>query len=293
MSYYSDPFGFLELRDRGEKGKSEDDVHHFANVKVKVTETPIADTPIVDTTNVETAEVAADDATSENIIPDVEAPKDKAPDDVPVVEDIPEPEDEASVDWTKYDPPASLRTTPNITSTIILEVVATSMENLKTRIAEENDRRKQEEEEEKRRAAEQEAPEDDGKPKEPYLPIIMVEDRPKPRLEVAAVPDKGKGKDTAVSPIDGRGLIVFPIKPQKGRRALLKRFFQKMERGDENGESSVIGATRNFFRQYQHQRSTSSTDLIPLTPHSPSELGKEKGFLFSAFSRSKTPEEPM
>ncbi len=55
-------------------------------------------------------------------------------------------EDE-EVDWTKYDPPQALSKTPNVTSEILLEVVESSIQNVKNQIIIEEQARKEQEEE--------------------------------------------------------------------------------------------------------------------------------------------------
>ncbi|KAH9909290.1 hypothetical protein F4778DRAFT_793316 [Xylariomycetidae sp. FL2044] len=58
------------------------------------------------------------------------------------------PSDEVGVDWKQYEPPLALSDTPGVESEIILQLIADSIERIKTRIAREEDEKKQVMEEE-------------------------------------------------------------------------------------------------------------------------------------------------
>jgi hypothetical protein len=194
--------------------------------------------------------------------------------------------DHDDVDWTKYEPPAALRKAPNITSEIILEIVRVSIENLKTQIADNERRQKRREEDERRRAA-AEAAEQDGKEKEPYLPIIMVQDVPEPEDDEPTHHDKGKGKETTdgllPSPTSGQGLVLFPVKAPKRHRFALARLFQRSHGDPDRGESSSAAQKRSFFRQY-HQRTISAPEAAI------NASAKESHSVFNVLARTKTPE---
>lgn len=149
-------------------------------------------------------------------------------------------------DLEKYKPPAALKTAlktaPNITDGILLEVLQTSIENVEARIVENNRRRQLEE---TSRLEEEEAAKED-KRKEPYLPIIMIPDEPEPPKkevdesdrQLKLLPDlPGNGEGSS-----GGGLIVFPIKPKKRSRFTLTRMLQKIT------EKEAQLSTRNPFK---------------------------------------------
>ncbi|KAE9578869.1 putative E3 ubiquitin-protein ligase rbrA [Colletotrichum fructicola] len=145
-------------------------------------------------------------------------------------------------DLEKCKPPAALKTAPNITDGILLEVLQTSIENVEARIVENNRRRQLEE---TSRLEEEEAAKED-KRKEPYLPIIMVPDEPEPSKEEVDESDRqlklltdlpGNGEGSS-----GGGLIVFPIKPKKRSRFTLTRMLQKIT------EKEAPLSTRNPFK---------------------------------------------
>ncbi|KAK1636481.1 hypothetical protein BDP81DRAFT_320043 [Colletotrichum phormii] len=99
--------------------------------------------------------------------------------------------DDEEAEWTKYNPPASLKTAPNLTNTVALEILQVSIQNLEARAAEENHRRQLEEDERQREAEAANANDDgDGTVKEPYLPIIITPDGgPEPSECVSCLDD--------------------------------------------------------------------------------------------------------
>ncbi|EXF75477.1 IBR domain-containing protein [Colletotrichum fioriniae PJ7] len=156
----------------------------------------------------------------------------------PIQED--ENEDEAR--WTEYNPPASLRTAPNLTNTVALEILQVSIENLQARAAEENHRRQLEEEERQREAEAANAnDEGDGTVKEPYLPIIITSPGGEPGPSSAVETGEDDVEDLKLFPEmtgagDGstlsQGLIVLPFQPKKRSRFALTRILQKISEKD-------------------------------------------------------------
>ncbi|KZL71822.1 IBR domain-containing protein [Colletotrichum tofieldiae] len=147
------------------------------------------------------------------------------------------------VDWSRYNPPAALRTAPNITNVVLLEVLQTSIEKILARVAEEDQVRQLEEEARQREAEENLAQEASNKRNEPYLPIIITPNPPEPP---ESHPDETQQNiklfPELVGNGDGRsatGLIVFPFQPKKKSRFALARILQKI------GEKE---ATRKPFR---------------------------------------------
>lgn len=86
----------------------------------------------------------------------------------------------SSIDWYLHDPPAALQHTTGVTSDVLLDIVTSSTETIKTRATEENRLKNQEEEEKNQRIlAENEAAKTQKPRDEAYFPIIIVEP-PKP-----------------------------------------------------------------------------------------------------------------
>ena len=163
------------------------------------------------------------------------------------------------VDWHKYEPPKLASKTPNVTSQILLDIIESAVQNIKAKNAEE-DQQKQAAEEGKRAAEEAQRRQAD-QAKEPYLPIVMVQDD-------GTMKDKGKGIERARSLQNGSngtafdgavkrqdtvsvkstngGLLVLPTKGEKRRKFALKKLFTKL---GELGESSATGAKRESLRK--------------------------------------------
>ncbi|PNY26889.1 tRNA-dihydrouridine(20a/20b) synthase [NAD(P)+]-like protein, partial [Tolypocladium capitatum] len=164
--------------------------------------------------------------------------------------------DLGDVDWHKYGPPAMLQKAPNVTSQILLDIVAASIDNVKARIAEED--RQRLEEDEQRRAAEAEAARRprNGKGPGPYLPIIIVPDEPPPEAAPEAADDApvpARTTDGSRAEAHGSGAVppgtsaaTFAAKVEKRRKFALRRLFH---RSTEKGESSSAGGAREALRQ--------------------------------------------
>lgn len=152
-------------------------------------------------------------------------------------------------EWTKYEPPEALWTTKDAIDTILLEVITRSIENIKTRIAEENERKRQQQEEEDEAAREREAQDaaEDGdaaqEEREPYLPIIIPPEKPQPSEEAQSPIMKqinaeisawnlenglgnGEGSSTQQPPANSASAV--EPKKKKKRRFNLARFLRKM-----------------------------------------------------------------
>ncbi|WQF77636.1 Putative IBR domain, Zinc finger, RING/FYVE/PHD-type, E3 ubiquitin ligase RBR family [Colletotrichum destructivum] len=146
------------------------------------------------------------------------------------------------VDWTKYNPPAALKTAPNVTNAVLLEVLQTSIGNVQARGDEENQRR---EEEERQREAETIVDQEGSNSMRnaPYLPIIMTTSDPETSTCQPSEDDHNfKLFPELMGNSEGRsatGLIVLPFQPKKKSRFALARILQKI------GEKE---ATRRPFR---------------------------------------------
>lgn len=153
------------------------------------------------------------------------------------------------VDWRQYEPPALMNKVANVTSEILLEIVNSSVENIKSR----NEEARQAEADQQ--AQEQTANEETRKSmenEEPYLPIIIEQETPKMIQDV-----KGKGK--AIEPDDPfvvpEPTMVDPSKIASKKKFALRRLFQRSEAHHETrAESSSAGARREAMREYFEHR---------------------------------------
>lgn len=161
------------------------------------------------------------------------------------------------IDWHKYDPPASLRKTTNVTNQVLLDIVYSSIENVKAQIAEEN-RLKLEAAEREREAKEADDPSKPGKGKEPYLPIIIPDD--KATVAVTNPSDLVSPRKSSVSQSDGAS-VPSVEKAEKRRRFALRRLFQ---RSRDSGESSAAGTAREALRKaYESSGPEGNADAVP------------------------------
>lgn len=167
-----------------------------------------------------------------------------------------------TVDWRKFDPPKALRKAPNVTSQIILDIVQSSIENVRRRAADE--RRQELLAEEQSLLVQLEARRAKQKGKEPYLPIIMVEDEPLPgsssaggcHLPTGQTTTKNLVTTTDPRPSDESSLrsysasdlaaAPFSQKLHKSRESAIRRLFK---RNTEKGESSAEGSARESLLQ--------------------------------------------
>ncbi|KAK5987577.1 putative E3 ubiquitin-protein ligase ARI9-like protein [Cladobotryum mycophilum] len=147
--------------------------------------------------------------------------------------------DLGDVNWHQYEFPALLRKAPNVTSQILREIISSSIDNVKARIAEE-DRLKQEEE--LRRIAEEESATQEGKGKQPYLPIIIREEAP---IVLSPLPDNSSWetiRTEATSPVT----VVQDKVVEKRHKFAIGRLFH---RSHEKGESSTTGSAHEALLQ--------------------------------------------
>lgn len=150
----------------------------------------------------------------------------------PVTAENPADVDVNGVDWHKYDPPTALRKTPNVTSQILLDIIFTSIDNVKVRVDEEQRLKKEAAEEAARRTAEEKR---GAKGKEPYLPVVV------PIEESPAESSNTYTKSTSTLGSTASGGDGVPAKGEKRRKFALRNIFQ---RNPEGGESSAAGRTR-------------------------------------------------
>ncbi|KAL6872613.1 hypothetical protein HDV57DRAFT_253275 [Trichoderma longibrachiatum] len=143
------------------------------------------------------------------------------------------------IDWQESEPPTALRKTPSVTSQILLDIVFSSIENVKARVAEEQHLKKVAAEEAARQTSEEKDSKTKGKG--PYLPIVIpCED---PTVESARASAKGLAPDLIVS--GGQEAPARAEKAEKRRRFALRSLFQ---RSPDGGESSAAGRAREALR---------------------------------------------
>ena len=170
------------------------------------------------------------------------------------------------VDWQSYAPPEILRKVPNITSQILLDLVTSSIENIKVQASDEV-RRKQEEEEGAGQGSKLRLGGD-----EPYLPIIIQEERPptpppKPEIQTSS---EAKSSDSfssrrteaiqAMSKSQTPGTISLASRSDKGRKLNFRRFFGRTtEKDDEASDSAMFEAPRRTFSAFSKLEQSAST----------------------------------
>ncbi|GFP56304.1 probable E3 ubiquitin-protein ligase ARI9 [Trichoderma asperellum] len=178
-----------------------------------------------------------------------------------------------SVDWRKYEPPAALRKAPTIKSQILLDIIFSSIENVKTRVEEEERLLKEATEEAERRTAEEKHK---AKGKEPYLPVIIpIEDSPaesSSNINAKRAVTPRAASDFMMS--GGNGL---PVKGEKRRKFGLRNIFQ---RSPEGGETSAAGRSREALRHKLEAKilSLDAKSADPKTQEAIAALRKSKLF---------------
>jgi hypothetical protein len=147
------------------------------------------------------------------------------------------------VDWRKYEPPAALRKAPTVKSHTLLNIIFSSIQNVKSRIEEEERLQKEAAEEAERRTAEEKQK---LKGKEPYLPIIIpVENSPAESSSSSHTIIKRTVAPSTASDFMMSGGNGLPEKAEKRRLFGLRNIFQ---RSPEGGESSAAGRSREALR---------------------------------------------
>ncbi|KAL6402936.1 hypothetical protein AUP68_12265 [Ilyonectria robusta] len=173
--------------------------------------------------------------------------------------------DVTNVDWYEYTPPKALRKAPNITSQVLLDIILSSIENVKTQAADQQ-RQKLHEEEQSKLAADNAKKLDKGK--EPYLPIIIPQDKP--------ISDDRTFRFSIISQSESTSTVIgpdVPAKPEKRRKFALRRLFH---RSHQRGESSTTGSALEALRKIYEARTSSeystSEHATILKPGTPEEL---------------------
>lgn len=137
-------------------------------------------------------------------------------------------------DWTGFEPPDALRLAPSVTSDILLEIVASSIDIVKARAAEEHRVKRQQSNARRQREEALRLETERALPKntEPYLPIIIPSEPETPeQSEGAATFDDFLHLDALGSrqgPSKGASLIVLsPLTAKKGPKFNLNRLLRK------------------------------------------------------------------
>lgn len=186
------------------------------------------------------------------------------------------------VDWRKYEPPAALRKAPAIKSQILLDIIFSSIENVKSRVEEEERLLKEAAEEAERRTAEEKQK---AKGKEPYLPVIIpIEDssaESSSNINTKRTAAPSTASDFMMS--GGNGL---PAKAEKRRKFGLRNIFQ---RSPEGGETSAAGRSREALRHKLETKilSIDAKSADPKTQEAIAALRKSKLF------KTVDPNEPV
>ncbi|RYP13332.1 hypothetical protein DL765_006922 [Monosporascus sp. GIB2] len=180
---------------------------------------------------------------------------------------VPEPADSAialpdmledidETGWMKYEPPAGLKTAPDIESDIILHVIQDSIDRIKARIVEDEERREVEAEA-ARAKEEEEAREESEKGKQldvPSVTVDIVDDEPVRPSTPNRNPYTCKMRKQTEK-IDPDRFLVPATRPKLKKRSLFG-LLRILNHSSEKGETSAAGAAR-----HKHNNSPSSLDL--------------------------------
>ncbi|KAM0215853.1 hypothetical protein ACHAPA_001714 [Fusarium lateritium] len=148
--------------------------------------------------------------------------------------------DIVDLDWHKYDPPKALKKAPNITSQVLLDILQSSLENVKARNFEQDRQKEDLEQQRKLEEIEKE------KGKEPYLPVIIpAENHVEEKGIDTHTPPKTRPK-ILMTTFGPSVVTKTDIKANKKRIFALRRFFQ---RSNEKGESSTAGEALAVLRE--------------------------------------------
>ncbi|KAI1074383.1 hypothetical protein F5B20DRAFT_586270 [Whalleya microplaca] len=160
------------------------------------------------------------------------------------------PDDEVTVDWTKYDPPLGLQDTADAKSEIVIQIIQESIGKVKARIVEDEERQKAEAAAEKsiQEQKDRETRKKDEHAKTPEeLPYENHQSQGLPSKTLTLIQTTSTDQTSSGTSEDagGRGLVAPPARSKKPSiMNLLRRRLT-----GERGESSIIGAARSSFEQ--------------------------------------------
>lgn len=149
------------------------------------------------------------------------------------------------VSWEPYSPPAALHKTPNVTSDILREIAASSIEIVRANAAAEVRRKKAEEEEEEKRRQEEEAKSKIPKTPRPgegeaYLPVIIPPEKPSPLPSPPPSPQPGPAMAASDRPSTAHSRparTLRGIRPRDGSADDLKAGLRKLFKKSTNEKS--------------------------------------------------------
>ncbi|TWU78406.1 hypothetical protein ED733_008790 [Metarhizium rileyi] len=154
--------------------------------------------------------------------------------------------DIGDINWHQYEPPGLLRKAPDFTPSVLLQMLFASVENVQTRIAQED--RQRQLDDERRKSAEEQSHKNDKLP-EPYLPIIIPPERLiEPDASPTTILDGAKLAfyNTVSVKLAGKATEVAVVKNPGWRRLAIHKLFHKTP---EMGESSAAGGVRETLRK--------------------------------------------
>ncbi|KAI2601934.1 hypothetical protein GGR54DRAFT_645552 [Hypoxylon sp. NC1633] len=154
---------------------------------------------------------------------------------------------ELTVDWTQYDPPAGLRDLAESNLDIVTEIVLQSIDRVKARIVEDEQRREAEEEAERRRQEENPKPENEKDESTDISNTTLGDDK--------SSEDNILLKTLPQVPPANHDLLT-PGRPSKPKKHSFMKLFRRLNNSGERGESSATGAAR-----YKRDMSSSSIEL--------------------------------
>ncbi|RYP47580.1 hypothetical protein DL768_006366 [Monosporascus sp. mg162] len=158
--------------------------------------------------------------------------------------------------WTKYEPPAGLKTAPDVESDIILHVIQESIDRIKARIVEDEERRKAGAEAASAKE-EEEAREESKKGKQLDVPSVTVDifdDEPARLSSLNRNPDtcEMRRQTTRIDPDE----FLVPAAEPKSKKRSLFGLLKMLNYSSEKAETSAAGAAR-----HKHNSSSSSLNL--------------------------------
>ncbi|KAL7629576.1 hypothetical protein AAE478_001098 [Parahypoxylon ruwenzoriense] len=145
--------------------------------------------------------------------------------------------DQATVDWNKYEPPAGLKNTADSMSEVVTQIVQESIDKIKARVAEEEEILKAEDKATELRQEEELRQESEkGKSAEtPNTPLIG-----KPREQVTQL----EPLPLVPGAVGSHGVLA-PERATKSKKNSLMNLFRRLNNVGKKGESSAAGAARH------------------------------------------------
>ncbi|KAI8959581.1 hypothetical protein F5Y11DRAFT_350333 [Daldinia sp. FL1419] len=150
------------------------------------------------------------------------------------------PSNEITVDWTQYEPPGGLRDAADSKSEAVVHIIQDSIDNVKARIAEEEERRKAENAK-KLRQNEKLRRENEENHNAETSNVTLYEKPDEQDVVLQALPPVPASAPIESIPYDS----VAPAQPVKPKKHSLRNLFRRLNNSGERGESSATGAARH------------------------------------------------